>query len=218
MVFCSGAVYAADPITLDIAVKSITSSMPPRMVDDFLVLSLKPDRPARFVGVRFAHEAWKILHPYSTNERGAFVLDYRVPEGVREIRYRIVVDGLWMVDPANPRTDVDAAGVSFSVYTLEQEPVRTIVNPKPEGTALTFVFQGSPGRRVSLVGDFNNWDPFMDPLDETAPGMFSISLRVPAGEHWYYFFSDGRRILDRFNARTGVDPDGGTVNYFVSPS
>ena len=58
----------------------------------------------------------------------------------------------------------------------------------------------------------------MDPLDETAPGMFSISLRVPAGEHWYYFFSDGRRILDRFNARTGVDPDGGTVNYFVSPS
>jgi 1,4-alpha-glucan branching enzyme len=188
------------------------------MVDDVLVLSFKPDRPARFVGVRFAHEAWKVLHPYAMNDRGVFVLDYPVPEGVRDIRYRIVVDGLWMADPANPRTDVDAAGVSLSVFTLEKDPVRTILNPKPDGSALTFVFQGSPGRRVALVGDFNNWDPFMNPLDETAPGMYSISLRVPAGDHWYCFFSDGERFLDRFNARTGVDPDGGIVSFFVSPS
>jgi 1,4-alpha-glucan branching enzyme len=218
MVFSAEAVFAADPITLDIAVKSIDSSRPPRMLDDFLVLSFKPDRFVRFVGVRFAHEDWKVLHPYAMNDRGAFVFDYRVPEGVREIRYRICMDGLWMADPANPRMEADAAGVSFSVYTLEKEPVRTIVNPKPAGDALTFVFQGTAGRRVSLVGDFNNWDPFMNPLEETAPGMYSISLRMPAGEHWYYFFSDGRRILDRFNAQTGVDPDGGTVSYFVSPS
>jgi 1,4-alpha-glucan branching enzyme len=90
------------------------------------------------------------------------------------------------------------------------------VNPKQEGTGLTFIFKGSPDRRVSVVGDFNNWDPFMDPMEETEPGMYSATIRVPAGEHWYYFFSDGRRILDRFNAQTGVDPDGGTVSYFVS--
>jgi hypothetical protein len=195
---------------------SIGAAQPPRMVDDVLILSCKPELPKQFVGVRFAHEQWKILHPYTMNERGVFVLDYPVPEGVREIRYRIVVDGLWMTDPANPITDTDAAGVVFSVYTLEKDPVRIIVNPKPEGNALTFVFQGTPGRRVALVGDFNNWDPFMDPLEETAPGVYSISLRVPGGEHWYYFFSDGRRLLDRFNARTGVDPDGATLSYFVN--
>jgi hypothetical protein len=200
-------------------VKSIDSSRPPRMIDDVLVLSYKPERPVRFVGVRFAHEDWKFLHPYEWNERGVLVLDYPVPEGVREIRYRIVVDGLWMSDPANPVADADAAGVPFSVYRLESEPTRTVVNPKPDmGGAFTFVFRGSPGRRVSIVGDFNNWDPFMDPLDEIAPGSYSVTLRIPAGEHWYYFFSDGRRILDRFNAQTGVDPDGGTVSYFVSPS
>ena len=213
------AAFAANPISLDIAVKSMRTSQPPRMVDDVLVLSFKPERPIRFVGVRFAHEAWKILHPYAMNERGVFVLDYPVPEGVLEIRYRIVVDGLWMADPANPVTDSDAAGVSFSVFRLENEPARTVVNPKPDsGGALTFVFRGSPGRRVSIVGDFNNWDPFMDPLDETTPGSYAVTIRVPAGEHWYYFFSDGRRILDRFNAQTGGDPDGGTVNYFVFPS
>jgi hypothetical protein len=186
------------------------------MVDDVLILSLKPDNPARFVGARFEHEQWKVLHPYSKNSKGAFVLDYPVPEGVRTIRYRIVVDGLWMADPANPKMDVDAVGVTFSLCTLEKDPVRTIVNPKPDGSSYTFVFQGTPGRRVSLVGDFNNWDPFMDLLEETSPGTYSISIRVPNGEHWYYFLSDGSRMLDRFNAQMGVDPDGETVNYFFS--
>lgn len=213
------AAFAANPVSIDVAVKTTRSSLPPRMVDDVLVLSFRPETFTRFVGVRFEHEAWKILHPYSRNEHDVFVLDYPVPEGVREIRYRIVVDGLWMADPANPVTDTDAAGVFFSVYRLESDPVRPIVNPRPDtGGALTFVFRGSPGRRVSIVGDFNNWDPLMDPLEETSPGSYSVTLRVPAGEHWYYFLSDGRRILDRFNAHRGVDPDGGTVSSFAFPS
>ena len=213
------AAFAANPLALEIAVKSIDSSQPPRMVGDVLVLSYMPTRPVQFVGARFEHEAWKVLHPYAVNGRGVFVLDYPVPEGVREIRYRIVVDGLWMPDPANPVTEADGAGASFSVYKLENEPVRTVVNPKPApGGSLLFVFGGSPGRRVSIVGDFNNWDPFMDPMDEISPGSYSVTLRVPAGEHWYYFFSDGRRILDRYNAQTGRDPDGATVSYFAFPS
>jgi Glycogen recognition site of AMP-activated protein kinase len=219
LLFSPTAAFAANTLTLDLAVQSITSSQPPRMVDDVLLLSYKPQRPVRFVGVRFEHEAWKILHPYTVNEQGVFVLDYPVPEGVQEIRYRMVVDGLWMPDPANPVTAPDGAGALLSVYRLESQPLRLVVNPRPDtGGALTFVFRGKPGRRVSIVGDFNNWDPFMDALDETSPGSYSVTLRVPAGDHWYYFFSDGRRILDRFNAQTGVDPDGGTVSYFDAPS
>lgn len=213
----AAAAHAASPVSLDIAVKSIRSAQPPRLVGDVLILSFKPDPPARFVGVRFAHESWRVLHPCAVNEKGVFVLDYTLPEGVREVRYRVVEDGLWTTDPSNPDTDVDASGVAFSVYMLETEPVRPVVNPKPDAAGgLTFVFNGSPGRRVALVGDFNNWDPFMDLLDESAPGRYSITLRVPPGEHWYSFFSDGRRILDRHNAQTGVTPDGDTVSYFVS--
>jgi hypothetical protein len=218
MFVCCGAVFAANPISLDIAVKGTDSSQPPRMVDDDLILSFKPDRPVRFVGVRFAHEAWKVLHSYEMNDKGVFVFDYPVPEGVREIRYRIVVDGLWMADPANSHIDVDASGVAFSLYTLSKDPVRPIVNPKADGGMYSFVFRGRAGCRISLVGDFNNWDPYMDPLEETSPGTYSISIRVPPGAHWYYFLSDGSRILDPFNAQTGIDPDGAAVSYFVSPA
>ena len=216
MAMGAAASWAASPISLDIAVKSIGAPQPPRLVGDVLILSFRPDQPTRFVGVRFAHESWRVLHPCAMNDKGVFVLDYELPEGVRELRYRIVEDGLWTTDPSNPDTDVDSSGVAFSVYTLQSEPVRTVINPKPGDGGLTFVFNGPPGKRVALVGDFNAWDPFMDLMDETTPGTYSISLRVPPGGHWYYFLSDGRRILDRHNAQTGTTPDGVTVSYFES--
>ena len=110
MLASAGNAFAVNPVTLQIAVQSIESTEPPHMLGDTLLLSLKPDRPARFVGVRFAHEDWRILHSYEMNENGVFVYDFPVPEGVREIRYRVVVDGLWMPDPANPRVEADDAG------------------------------------------------------------------------------------------------------------
>jgi hypothetical protein len=219
MIATAAGAYAANPVTLDIAVKSIASNQAPRLVDDVLVLSYKPQRPARFVGARFAHESWKEIHRYSLNDNDVFVLDYPVPEGVREIRYRIVVDGLWMRDPSNPSMETDPQGTELSVFNLESEPFRPIVNPRRESNgSLTLTFRGEPGKRVTIAGDFNNWDPFMDPLVETTPGVYRITVRVLAGQHWYVFLSEGRRILDMYNAETGVDPDGYTVSYFFSLS
>jgi 1,4-alpha-glucan branching enzyme len=207
--------FAASPVSVDIAVKSLAAAEPPHMVNDVLVLSYSSSPPPRFVGARFAHENWKILHRYTMNENKVYALDYVVPEGVREIRYRIEVDGLWMTDPVNTNIETDVIGTEFSVYTLEKEPVRPIVNPRVQSDgSLTFVFRGAAGRRVSLEGDFNNWDPFMTSLVESSPGMYSVTLRLPPGPHWYLFFTDGRRVLDMFNAETGVDPDGNTVSYF----
>jgi hypothetical protein len=211
----TGAAFAANPLALDLAMKSASAAQPPRMVGDTLILTYRPDRPARSVGVRFEHESWAILHLYEVNEKGLFVLGYPLPEGLLSLRYRIIVDGLSMTDPMNETTSVDELGNVFSVFTLDKEPSRPIVNPRAEKDgAITFTFHGTPGRRVALVGDFNNWDPFMTPLKETAPGVFSVTVRVPAGGHWYYFMTEGRRVLDGFNARTGTDPDGDAVSYF----
>jgi hypothetical protein len=180
-----------------------------------LILTLKPEHRVHFVGARFAHEGWTVLHPYARNGNGVYVLDYPVPEGVREVSYRIVVDGQWMPDPTNPRAFADAAGVECSLFTLDKEPARPVVSPRrePDGS-VTFIFSGTPGRRVALVGDFNNWDPLMDPLEEREPGTYAATLRLPPGPHWYYFFTEGRIVLDRYNASAGLDPDGLRVSYF----
>jgi len=219
MVAAAGGAWAASPLSLDMAMKSITTAQPPHVVQDALILSLHPDRPTRFVGVRFANESWAVLHPYAVNENGVFVLDYPLPEGLREIRYRIVVDGELMADPTNPVVDTDLTGTEVSVVILTQDPVRPIVNPRQERDgSVTFVFHGTAGRRVAIVGDFNNWDPFMDFLAEGDSGAYSVTLRIPPGTHWYYFVSDGRRILDSYNTARAEDPDGSIVNIFTLPS
>ena len=202
LLLSGGRIFGANAQTLDIAVKTLTAAQAPRMVGDVLLLTLKPGVPTRFVGVRFAHESWKVLHPYAVNDSGVFVMDYPVPEGVREIRYKIVVDGLWMADPTNPRIDTDAVGNEFSVFTLEKEPVRPILNPRRQADgAVTFTFRGAPGRRVSIAGDFNHWDPFVDTLAETAPGTYLITLRVPAGDHSVFLFL--RRPQDTGHVQSG---------------
>jgi len=215
----AGTAFGASPLALDLALKSASAAQAPHMIGDTLVLSFRPDHFVRSVGVRFEHESWAVLHQYEVNEKGLFVFTYPVPEGLLTIRYRIAVDGLWMTDPTNAATNVDDLGNEFSVFTLDKEPSRPIVNPRSERDGeLTFTFRGATGQRVALVGDFNNWDPFMTLMKETAPGVFIVTVRVPAGGHFYYFLTQGRRVLDRYNADTGTDPDGAAVSYFSSSS
>jgi hypothetical protein len=211
--------FAVNPTALMIAIRGIEAPQSPRLVGEVLLLSCAPAEPARFVGARFAHESYRLLHLYSLNEHGIFVLDYPVPEGLRELRYRIVIDGLWMADPLNPASLTDAQGDEFSLFTFQREPPRLISNPKPESKErFTFTFKGAPGKRVSIAGDFNNWDPFMDYMAETEPGLYRITIRIGPGNHFYCFVSEGRRILDQYNPETGVNQDGDIVSYFSMPS
>ena len=209
--------FAATPLTLDLALNGLKDAQPPHLVEDVLILSYKPDREhvVRFVGARFETEDYAALHPFTINQYGVYVLDYEVPENTRVIRYRLVVDGLWVNDPLNPSSEQDDQGNLISLFMLEKEPTRPILNPQrdPDGS-VTFVFRGPPGRRVTIQGDFNNWDPFVNQLIEIEPGMYRITLRLLPGGHWYRFFADGQRLLDQFNSDTAQDPDGLPVSYF----
>ena len=209
--------FAAPPLTLDLALNGLKTAQPPHLVEDVLVLSYQPDRDreVRFVGARFETEDFAALHPFSRNQYGVYVLDYDVPENTRVIRYRLVIDGLCTNDPTNSESEADDQGNLISFFTIEKEPVRPILNPRREADgSVTFVFHGPQGRHVTIQGDFNNWDPFVNELTETQPGVYHITLHLLPGGHWYRFFSDGRRLLDRYNSDTARDADGLPVSYF----
>jgi hypothetical protein len=211
--------FAADSMTLDIAIQSIETAQPPTLVSDVVLFSYKPvDEVTRYVGARFENEDYAVLHPFTRNKSGIFVLDWVLPEKLASIRYRIVVDGLWMSDPSNPEKELDGLGNEISIFSIDKEPVRAIVNPKSgtDGT-LTFVYIGTAGRQVSISGDFNNWDPFADPLKESEPGVYTIGIRVRPGSHYYCFFTNGTRIIDPLNPGVAKDPAGNTVSYFSVP-
>jgi len=72
-------------------------------------------------------------------------------------------------------------------------PTPAIATVATEPTAVTFVFRAPGASRVTLVGDFNGWDPTATPLKRAATGD-SWTARVPLarGLHAYAFVIDGR--------------------------
>jgi hypothetical protein len=221
LVASAAAASAASPTVIDVAIKTIRTMQAPHLVGDTLILTYRPREPVRFVGARFQHEQWAVLHAYSVNEHGVFVLDYPLPGNATQVgfrlSYRIVADGVWMADPSNPSAEIDDRGVEVSVYEVESEVERAVVNPELKAGRATFVYHGAPGARVSLVGDFNAWDPFAELMSEIRPGEFTATIEVRPGRHYYAYFAGGRKVLDEANSETGVDPDGRRVNSFTVP-
>ena len=59
-----------------------------------------------------------------------------------------------------------------------------------------FFCQAPQARQVSLVGDFNGWDPNATPMIRQPDGRWRASLELGHGYHEYLFLVDGNRVLD----------------------
>ena len=68
-------------------------------------------RSARHVGIAFEHENFQSIHSFQrlyrsddSTETKKSILFYimQIPEEMRELRYRLVINGLWSTDPLNP--------------------------------------------------------------------------------------------------------------------
>lgn len=74
----------------------------------------------------------------------------------------------------------------------------------------------APGAgQVSIVGDFNNWDPHATPLTAARDGStWLIDMPLSAGRHVYAFVVDGDLVADPSAPRV-VDHDFGVQNSVV---
>ncbi len=215
----------------------ITQAGAPRVFDDVVVFTYEQRGFTRYVAAAFEHEGYQELHVFTARERDdqpdLFYLSYPVRDLEGPLRYRLIVDGVWMTDPHAPEVVTDRRGVSIGSVELRKPPPYERQSPQthPDGT-VTFYFSFNPRiaptletvdarqlrissfhePRVSVVGTFNGWDPYMHRLrGPDADGFYSIRLSVPPGPHYYYFMIDGRRILDPLNGLRGRDLQTGTL-------
>ena len=82
-------------------------------------------------------------------------------------------------------------------------------------TVVQFVLVAPDARSVSLVGDFNDWDPSATPL-RTASGAWSVALRLAPGRHRYAFVVDGVRWIADPLAPPAPDDDFGSPGSVVT--
>ena len=197
----------AQDLGVTLEVGSVEHASAPRVLGDHLLFTyaFEPDRHdgrIHAVEIALAHEDFNRLYAFERNANDVYVFLYDVPPELDEVRYRLVVDGIWTTDPQNPDRVVDRWGVALSrtvVPRVERTATRAPIT-YPDGT-VEFVVTAPPGSSVSVVGSFNGWDPFMTPLRETSPGRFSRRLRLGTGEHLYYYVVDGLRVPDPKNER-----------------
>lgn len=50
--------------------------------------------------------------------------------------------------------------------------------------------------RVSLVGEFNAWQPWANPLERQPDGLWTAQVNLPHGHHQYLFLVDDEPMLD----------------------
>ncbi len=192
-----------------IEMANIKTARAPVMRNRSILFTYEQEAYARYVGIAFEFEEYQRIHPFLRNQHDVFVLLFDPPEDSRELTYRIVVDGLWMPDPHNPNTVRDHKGNRLSQFTYKLPARRVIESPviSADGT-VEFNVRYSAGKRVYLTGDFTNWEPFMIKMNETTPGLYTISRRFPPGDYSYCFIAGGARMTDPLNPFFYADSHG----------
>jgi hypothetical protein len=90
------------------------------------------------------------------------------------------------LDLASPSVVAEApVGPGDPVVLPTRDPLRDGVK---------FVLVAPQAARVSLVGDFNRWDPAATPMERTPTGgTWSVVVPLSAGRHEYAFVVDGKQ-------------------------
>jgi|ERR1043166_3356996 1,4-alpha-glucan branching enzyme len=74
--------------------------------------------------------------------------------------------------------------------TLHRYSAKRIVKP------VVFICHANGAASVTIMGDFNDWDPRANPMTRQADGGWRIEVPLSHGHHHYVFVVDGRRMLD----------------------
>ena len=215
--------FSAEPIKyrpyeLDKILREIKGPTAPVITDDYIIFTADPKN--RYVGIAFDFEDYQIIHPYklqcSTDEDGNktpqhLFYCYERTHKISEIKYRIVIDGLWTTDPTNPEKEYDdSVNLYFSKVSDAQGIIRN--TEVTDRATVHFIYKGESGQTVRIAGTFCNWDPWIYQLKETAPGFYELELPLADGKYFYNYYIGLTPVLDTTNPERTFLKDGRSVS------
>lgn len=186
----------------------------PVITENYIVFTEKTG--PRFIGIAFDFENYQEIHPFMlhknrdsegtvTNSVMFYILER--PAFLKEISYRLVVDGLWTFDPNNSNCHYDnESGITVSKINIGETKPEITNATKENGTK--FIYNGVPGQTVRLSGTFTNWDSWIYELKETKPGFYELNLPLPTGKYYYNYYLGMNAIIDKTNPKRAYTADG----------
>jgi 1,4-alpha-glucan branching enzyme len=166
------------------------------------VLITYKNRSARNVKIGGDFSNWQLMDM----SKGKFGVWYYFLTKLKMTRYKFMVDGIWINDPVNIEKEDDESGSYVSII----EPMDINNNNN-----LTYRFIGKQivefrifkpnAKFISIVGDFNNWNPENDLLEKNKGGGWTLRKRLFPGLYKYKYIIDGEWTVDLFNSKTARD-------------
>jgi len=99
---------------------------------------------------------------------------------------------------------------------LVARPAGATVAAATDTAPVTFVLRAPGATRVSVVGDFNNWDANATPMAHSGSGdLWVLSVQLPRGVHLYSFVLDGSEWRPDPSAPLAADGSFGGHNSVV---
>ena len=116
-----------------------------------------------------------------------------------------------------PLGGLGAAAALAVVVLLVQRDSMSPPSPQPETRAFQFVLVAPHATRVSLVGDFNDWDAGRTPMRRSgSEALWTAVVPLEPGRYHYAFFVDGSRWLADPSAPVARDEDYGAPSSVLT--
>lgn len=210
-------IFADNQTMQDALIANIKTVQAPVLVGDYILFTASGS--ARHTGIVFDFENYRHIHSFrrlvrrapdeDEKEKDTGILFYimKIPENIRLIKYRLVIDGLWTADPANPDGEFcEAVNLNVSKFFIDR-PLKIHSSPRTD-SSVRFVYRGESGQKIRVGGTFTNWDSFIYELQEVRPGFYELEVWLPKGEHYYTYYKGMTAFTDDTNPERVYTSDG----------
>ncbi len=172
------------------------------------VLITYKDRYAKEIKISGDFSNWRPVNM----SRGKFGIWYYFLNSLKlkkPVRYKFIVDGIWAMDPMNDDKADDKAGSYVSIInSVSHEEGRMLTYRFISSGEVEFRIYKPDAKFVSIVGDFNNWNPENDLLEKNSSGIWTLQKKLSPGLYRYKYIVDGDWTLDLYNEKTASDDTG----------
>ncbi len=179
------------------------------------ILFTYSNRNSRDVRIAGSFSDWKLERMI----RGHHGVWFYYLDGIadrKKMTYKFFVDGTWIMDPENPLRLDDRAGSYMSMVEFPGLPEgKHLTYRKLDNNRIEFRLYNENARLVSLVGDFNHWNPENDLMEKGENGIWRLVKRLPPGQYRYMYIIDGRWVPDVYNERSAADENGDIVSIII---
>lgn len=86
-----------------------------------------------------------------------------------------------------------------------------------EKRRVTFKVRAPVAKEVTVVGDFNNWNPHDHPMEKDDEGFWKVTVWLAPGRYEYKLLIDGRWREDTTSVNTVPNPFGTLNNLLYVP-